>query len=71
MALEQQRQTLLQNARQQLVEGNPVEACALAAQSQSLHPSAESHRLMAMCHLLRRDYRNAWKAYVAGSRAGR
>src|SRR5215475_14276910 len=69
IALDRQRQRLLQDARLKAVEGNLGEAHTLAAVSQTLHPTAEGYRILALCHLLRRDFAKAWKAYLASGQA--
>jgi hypothetical protein len=66
--LEEQRSRVLSAARRELAEGRAVTATELAARASELRRDEASLRLLAVCHLLRRDYGEAWRAYQSLAR---
>ncbi len=61
--LEEQRQCMLTMASQFLVRGQPRRALAVAEGVDTIRHDEDSQRLMAVCHLLRGDFRGAWEEY--------
>jgi hypothetical protein len=62
-ALDGQRRRVLTTACQCLNRGQGPRAQALAEGADALRRDAESLRLLALCHLLRRDFAQAWRYY--------
>src|SRR5205807_338086 len=65
--LEEQRGWLLDAARRMLAGRDVQAATSLAARADGLRRDVESRRLLATCHLLRRDYAEAWRMYPRAS----
>jgi hypothetical protein len=63
LALEQQREQLLQQACVCVRQGDWPGFAARAAQADSLRHDAESGRLVALARLLDRDFAAAWQAW--------
>ena len=61
--LEERRRHLLDQARQRLVDGRAAEAVDLGFEAEDLQQDEESSRLLAVAHLLNRDYAEAWYWY--------
>ncbi len=68
LALEGQRRRALAEARRLLSAGDFERARALAEDAAAMREDAESRRLLALCHLLRRDFGRAWGCYQSGER---
>ena len=64
-ALQEQRQQVLAAALDCLRTGRWRRALALAEGADTLHHDEQSRRLLAVIHLLRRDFGRAWKCYAA------
>lgn len=62
-ALEEQRRRTLAEARNCLRRGEWQAAMEHAKTADWLHGDEESRRLMAMAHLLGRDFAAAWRSY--------
>jgi hypothetical protein len=63
LALDRQRGRMLRQARESLAAGRPEQALPLASAAHGLRHGDDSARLLALCHLLRGDFRRAWQAY--------
>lgn len=64
-ALEEQRQAAIVAACQALSRGELRRALAIAEGVDALCSDTESCRLLAVIHLLRRDFARAWQAHAA------
>ena len=62
-ALEARREAALAAARRSLADGRPEEALVLAWGAEQLRRSPDARRLIAVAHLLRRDFAAAWRWY--------
>jgi hypothetical protein len=65
--LEDQRRTALKSAYHRLAQGDLDQAFSLAEEANSLRRDEESSRLLALVHLLRRDFAVAWRYYTAAT----
>jgi hypothetical protein len=65
-ALEGRRRQELGAARRSLASGRWPEAVRHAAQAHWMRRDEESRRLLAVAHLLNRDFPAAWRCYRAG-----
>ncbi|HXG08159.1 MAG TPA: hypothetical protein VNK04_00045 [Gemmataceae bacterium] len=63
-ALEEQRRRALAEAYRHLARSRLRQALALAEGADTLRRDVESQRLLAMIHLLHRDFARAWQAYA-------
>ncbi len=63
--LEDQRRAALESAYRRLARGEFDRALSLAEEVNSLRRDEESGRLLALVHLLRRDFAAAWRCYAA------
>jgi hypothetical protein len=61
--LEKQRRQAVREAYQTLVAGQLGESLALASYADDLRRDEESGRLLALAHLLRRDFVTAWQSH--------
>jgi hypothetical protein len=66
--LEEQRSKALRQAHQALAKGDVEGMLGFAEQAHILRRDEESARLMALGHLLRRDFPAAWQIYTARAR---
>jgi hypothetical protein len=66
-ALEEERGRLLAAARHALTRGEPQEAVRQAAEADWLRRGDDSRRLLAVAHLLNRDFAAAWECYRSGA----
>jgi hypothetical protein len=64
-ALEARRDAALAAARRALAAGRADEALARAAEAEQLRHGADARRLIALAHLLRRDFAAAWQWYAS------
>jgi hypothetical protein len=64
-SLQDQRDRAIQSAYQFINEGRLNRALALAEGVDALQHDEISTRLLAVIHLLRRDFHSAWRCYVA------
>jgi hypothetical protein len=69
-ALQQQRDRAVQMAYHAIAQGCLKRALALALGADALQHDETSNRVLAIIHLLRRDFPNAWKCYVRQARDG-
>jgi len=67
-ALEEQRASAISRARQALREGLLDEALDEAERARGLRGGPDVHRLLAVIHLLRRDFEGACKWYRISAR---
>jgi hypothetical protein len=65
LRVEEQRTQALTAARQQARASRWSEAAAQAMVAHELRADEESRRLLAVCHLMRRDFERAWQFYAA------
>ncbi len=63
--LEEQRDRLLNTARSGLASGERAEALEQAESGDWMRRDPESMRLLALAHLLNRDFASAWRLYLA------
>jgi hypothetical protein len=63
-ALEEQRQSLLAAAQRALLDGSTRQAVEAAEQADWLRGDSESCRLLALAHLLERQFGSAWEYYL-------
>ena len=68
--LEEQRRQLLDTARRHLVGGDTAPALDAARQAHGLRADDTSRRLLAISHLLRRDFPRAWRYYLRSQESG-
>jgi methylphosphotriester-DNA--protein-cysteine methyltransferase len=68
-AMEDQRHRLLAEASRLLAQDHIPEALTTSAQADALRSDADSWRLLALSHLLRRDFAAAWRYYQLQERA--
>ena len=61
--LEDQRTRVLAEARESLAHGRWRQAAGQAAQADWLRSDEESRGLVALAHLLNREYAQAWESY--------
>jgi hypothetical protein len=61
--LEGQRRQLLNMVRQELVRGGGGTALEYARRVDGLRCDKESRRVLAVCHLLQRNFGEAWRLY--------
>lgn len=62
-ALEKQREQALQRARHYLQQGQYAHAAACADGADALRRGADARQLLALCHLLQKDFSRAWELY--------
>src|SRR5437870_4604702 len=62
-ALEEQRGRLLTAVRQSLTRGEWQQAIEEATEADWLRSDEDSRRLLALAHLLNRDFAQAWECY--------
>jgi hypothetical protein len=67
--LEAQRRQALTAAQEAAARGQWQRALAIADGADALRKDGESQRLLAVCHLLRRDFARAWKCYTEAMKA--
>jgi hypothetical protein len=65
-ALEARRDAALAAARRALAVGRPDEALSGAREAERLRHGEDARRLIAVAHLLRRDFDAAWRRYPGG-----
>lgn len=68
--LEDQRGRLLTAVRHALAEGRWQEAARQAREADFLRSDVDSRRLLAVAHLLNRDFAAAWRCYQSNSASG-
>ena len=66
--LEAQRRRMIGMTCQSLSQGQRKRAAALADGIDALRRDEESQRLLAVAHLLRRDFARAWRCYLSRRR---
>ena len=67
-ALEDQRRAALESAYRRLAQADCDGALGLAEEVDALRRDEESRRLLALVHLLRRDFAAAWRCYATAAK---
>jgi hypothetical protein len=68
LSLEAQRARALEAARRRAARGQWPEALAVADGVRTLRRGADAYRLLAVGHLIRRDFARAWGHYLTARR---
>jgi len=63
-ALEEQRNKSIEAARRLLADGQPRPARALVERADGMRRDGQSQAMLALCHLLERDFASAWQCYA-------